>query len=198
MTKTEQLLDHMQRKGVARVRDLAALGIPSVYVLRLVRRGQLERVARGLYQLPGTPPTAHHTISMVAARFPRGVICLLSALRLHDLTTQAPADVWLAIDRKARKPVETDLPVRLFRWSKPLLTAGCDTQRLQGVKVRVTNPARTVADCFKYRNKIGLDVALEALRDALRRRACTVDELWYFAGVCRMQNVMRPYLESLA
>ena len=137
-------------------------------------------------------------LAQASVRVPHGVVCLLSALRFHGLTTQNPAEVWMAIDRKARAPVERELPLRVVRFSGAALTAGVEVHRVDRVPVRIYGPAKTVADCFKYRRKIGVDVAIEALRDCLRTRRCTIDDLWRFAAVCRMQNVMHPYLEALA
>jgi predicted transcriptional regulator of viral defense system len=128
----------------------------------------------------------------------KGVVCLLSALRFHDLTTQSPFEVWLAIGEKSRLPKQENPQLRIVRFSAKALTYGVQSHRIEGVPVRVFTPAKTVADCFRYRNKIGLDVALEALRDCKRKRKATMDEIWKAAKVCRMANVMRPYLESIS
>lgn len=128
---------------------------------------------------------------------PKGVVCLLSALRFHELTTQAPFEVWLAIGEKAWRPRIEYPPLRIMRFSPTTLSAGVEEHQIEGVAVQVYPPAKTVADCFKYRNKIGLDIAIEALRECWRSRRCTVDDLWHYAGICRVQNVMRPYLESI-
>lgn len=164
---------------------------------RAVRRGQLERIGRGVYGLPARPVSAHGTLAEASLRVPKGVICLLSALRFHGLTTQAPFEVWLAIDNKAATPRLDYPPLRLVRFSGPALSEGIEKHRIDGVTVRVTCVAKTVADCFKYRNKIGLDVALEALREAWAARRISSDELWRYATIDRVANVMRPYLESL-
>lgn len=142
-------------------------------------------------------PDEHFTMLVVVARVPQAVVCLLSALRFHEIGTQSPHEVWIAIDRKARKPRLEGLPVRVVRFSGQALKAGVESRKVGDRDVRITSPARTVADCFKYRNKIGLDVALEALREVWRRKRATSDELWRYAQVCRVSNVMRPYLESL-
>lgn len=193
-----KLLELVRKRGLVRPRDLAPLGIPRVALTRAVRRGQLERVGRGLYGLTGRAVSAHGTLAEVARRIPRGVVCLLSALRFHDLTTQAPFQVWLAIDNKAATPRLDYPPLRLVRFSGAALAEGVEEHVVDGVTVRVTGVAKTVADCFKYRNKIGLDVALEALRDAWTGRRMTSDEIWHYAKIDRVANVMRPYLESLA
>ena len=197
-TTANRLLDLVRNQGLIRPRDLARLGIPRVALTRAVRRGQLERIGRGLYGLPGRPVSAHGVLAEVARRVPKGVVCLLSALRFHGLTTQAPFEVWLAIDNKAIAPKLDYPPLRIVRFSGAALTEGVEEQVVDGVTVRVTGVAKTVADCFKYRNKIGLDVALEALREAWRGKRMTSDDLWRYAKVCRVANVMRPYLDSLA
>ncbi len=183
--------------GLLRPRDLAPHGLPREYLARLQQTGQLERVGRGLYRAITTPITEQHTLALVGKRLPQGVICLLSALQFHGLTTQAPTEIWVALDPKARRPQLPDLPVRLVRFSGSALQQGHTRHQVEGVTVQVTTPAKTVADCFKYRNKIGLEVALEALREGWRARRFTLDELWQAARVCRVANVMRPYLEML-
>jgi len=196
-TRTEQLLQITSEAGILRPRDLTAYGIPPNYLHRLYKRGLLERVGRGLYMLPDVEVTASHTLAEVSKRAPQAVICLLSALRFHGLTTQAPFEIWLAIGNKARQPKINNLPCRFVRFSDKSLHAGVEIHDIEGVPVKIYDPAKTVADCFKYRNKIGLDVALEALRDCLDQQKCTVDELWYYAKICRVTNIMRPYLEAL-
>ncbi len=195
---TKQLIALATRRGVLRPRDLAGSGIPRVHIYRLLDRGRLERVSRGLYRVPGTKMTAEHSLTEIARRIPKGVVCLLSALQFHELTTQLPHEVWMAIAVKAWKPLSTDQPVRVVRFSGAALTSGIEHHKIGGVDVKVYSPAKTVADCFKYRRKIGLDVAIEALRDFLREHKGSRDELWRYAKVCRVANVMRPYLEATA
>jgi len=195
---SEKLLDLVRSRGMIRPCDLTLLGIPRVSLTRAVRRGHLERVGRGLYGLPGREVSAHGSLAEVALRVPKGVVCLLSALRFHELTTQAPFEVWLAIENKALAPKLDYPPLRIVRFSGAALTEGVEEHSVDGVTVRITGVAKTVADCFKYRNKIGLDVALEALRDAWHGKRMTSDDIWRYAKVCRVANVMRPYLESLA
>jgi predicted transcriptional regulator of viral defense system len=196
-TAEAKVLDLAREKGVLRPRDLAQRGLPTDYLWRLYRKEKLERVGRGLYSLLGGNLTEHHTLAEAALRVPHGVVCLLSALSFHDLTTQVPFEVWMAIDVKARRPKEEIIPLRIVRFLGEALTAGVEEYEVEGVSVKIYNPAKTVADCFKYRNKIGLDVALEALRDCWRRRLARADDLWRYAEVCRVARVMRPYLESL-
>lgn len=196
-TLSENLLDLARTQGLIRACDLTPLGIPRVALTRAVRRGELERIGRGLYGLPGRVVSAQGTLAEVARKVPKGVVCLLSALRFYELTTQSPFEVWLAIENKAVKPKLDYPPLRIVRFSGAALTEGVEKHVVDGVTVSVTSVAKTVADCFKYRNKIGLDVALEALREAWNAKRMTGDEIWHYAKVCRVANVMRPYLESL-
>ena len=190
------MLTLARKAGVLRPRDLEAHGIPRVVLTRLHQKKRLKRVARGLYVLPEADISEHHTLAEACKRIPHGVVCLLSALRFHGLTTQSPFGVWMAMDVKARKPRVEAPPLHIVRFSGRALTFGVEEYRVEGVTVRVTSPAKTVADCFKYRNKIGLDVAMEALKDYRRARK-SLDEIWKAAGVCRVAPVMRPYLETL-
>ena len=196
-TRTSEIIEIVKEAGTLRPRDLDVYGIPREYLRRLCHRGLLERTARGLYALPDAEVTEHHSLAEACKRVSHGVICLLSALRFHEFTTQAPFEVWMAIDVKARLPKVDRLPLRIVRFSGKALESGIEEHKVEGVLVKVYSPAKTVADCFKYRNKIGLDVALEALRECMREQKCTVDEIWRFAGICRVANVMRPYLEAL-
>jgi predicted transcriptional regulator of viral defense system len=189
---------HQAMSGMlTRTRELEHRGYTRPHIRALVERGVLEQVSRGLYRVAEHSPSEHFTMLAVVARVPHAVVCLLSALRFHEIGTQSPHEIWIAIDRKARKPRLEGLPVRVVRFSGPALKAGVESRKIGDRDVRMTSPARTVADCFKYRNKIGLDVALEALKEAWRGKRVTSDELWRYAQVCRVSNVMRPYLESL-
>ncbi len=183
--------------SLLRTRDLESRGISRVFLGQLVASGRLDRVSRGLYALPNGSITENHSLAEVGKRMPRGIICLISALRFHGLTTQQSHQVWVTIDGKARKPQVSSLSIHIVRSSGMALTAGREEHVIEGVNVSVYCPAKTVADCFKFRNKIGLDVALEALREAWREKRATMDDLVRYARVCRMENVMRPYLESL-
>jgi predicted transcriptional regulator of viral defense system len=197
MTQEQLAIQLARRHGVLRASDLDAHGIPRVTLSRLCRRGALERVGRGLYVIPGAQLSEHRSIAEASRKVPNAVVCLLSALRLHQITTQMPHEVWLAIGPKDWKP-KLDYPaLRVVRFSGDALSEGVETRMVDGVPVRVYGVAKTVADCFKYRNKIGLDVSLEALREAWTGRRATVDELWRSAKVCRVAGVMRPYLEAL-
>ena len=185
-----------RRQGVT-ARELVEARIHTQVLTRLVAEGGLERVARGLYRLPEHPVTEHHGLAIAAAAVPHGVVCLLSALQYHGLGTQLPSQIWMAIDRRARRPVLRYPPLRLVRNSGAALSEGVESYAIEGREVRVYNVPKTLADCFKYRNKIGLDVALEALRDGWSQRKLTMDALWHHASIDRVANVMRPYLESV-
>jgi predicted transcriptional regulator of viral defense system len=186
----------VKKKGVLRPRDLDQYELPRAALQRLHRAGHVERVGHGLYRLANSTANEQMTMTEVCKRVPHGVVCLLSALRYYDLTTQAPFEIWLAIDVKARKP-QTDLPIRIVRFSGQAFSEGVENNKVGGVTIKVYSPAKTVADCFKYRNKIGLDVALEALRECLKAHRCTMDELWHYAKICRVSNVIRPYLDAM-
>ncbi len=193
----DRVLKLARQAGVLRPRDLDAEGIPRVYLRRLLAEGLLDHPGRGLYVAAGLKPSPNHSLAEACKRVPHAVVCLLSALQFHELTTQAPFEVWLAIGERARRPRVGYPPLRIVRFSGSALEDGIKGYRVEGVTVKVYSPAKTVADCFKYRNKIGLDVALEALRDCWKKRRATMDELWKAAQICRVANVMRPYLESL-
>jgi len=196
-TEEEAILDLVRKYGAIRTRDLREHNLSRQALRRLYERNVLDRPSRGLYVLAEGDFTEHHSLAEAAKLVPRGVVCLLSALRFHDLTTQQPFEVWIAIGIKAWKPDVTSPPLRIVRFSGPALSFGAEEHEVGAVKVRIFSPAKTVADCFKYRNKIGLDVAIEALRDCIQQRKATLDELWTAAKVCRMSNVMRPFLEAV-
>lgn len=196
-TKIDQLRALARRNGILHVRELTPLGLPRRYLGILCDEGSLVRTGRGLYMVPGAPEIAHIGLAQVAKAIPKGVICLLSALRFHEIGTQAPHEVWVALDRRAARPRAISPKTRILRFSGKALTEGIKEHLIAGIGVRIYNPAKTVADCFKYRNKVGLDVALEALREVTRKRICSADELWKFAKVCRVAEVMRPYMEAI-
>jgi predicted transcriptional regulator of viral defense system len=181
--------------GFLRVKDLLARGIHHEYLRRLCSKGVLLKTGRGIYRLAEADTSEHVTLAAVAKRIPHGVVCLLSALRFHNIGTQNPPDVWVALKHRTAPPRERDLPLRIVWFSDASYASGVESHALEGVTVRITNPAKTVVDCFKYRNKIGLDVALEALREVWRSRKASVDELLEAAEVDRVSRIMRPYLE---
>ena len=197
MRRDGQALQVIRRLGIVRAADLQAHGIARRQLYRLVRKGLVERQARGIYAAGTHPVTAEHTLAQVAKQIPGGVFCLLTALRFHELTTQAPAEVWIALPEKARKPRLARPRLRVARFSGPALTEGIETHRLEGVDSRFYSAAKTVADCFKYRNKVGIDVAVEALRDFSRRHRGGATELARYARICRVSRVMQPYLDAV-
>ena len=196
-TQEQQVLRLARTRKLLRARDLTQQGLPTVALTRLVQAGKLERIARGLYSLPGAPTSEHRSLAEVAARVPKGVVCLLSALRVHEIGTQAPFEVWLAIPQHMVTPRLDQPAIRVVRMSDEALADGLERRTIDGIKVPVFTAARTVVDCFKFRNKIGLDVALEALRDGWSQRKFTLDDLWRHATAGRVANVMRPYIEAI-
>jgi predicted transcriptional regulator of viral defense system len=198
MRELENLLQRVGEGGIFRTSDLEALGISRSTVQRMVERREAERISHGLYRLVGGEITEHIGLVAVQKKIPDGIICLLSALQFHSIGTQLPREVWVAIDRKARKPGPPGFPIRVVRFSGVSAQYGVETHELLGVPVRVTSIARTVVDCFRYRNKIGMDVALEALKDVLGRRLASRDEILRTAEACRAKTVVRPYLEGMS
>lgn len=187
-----------RKSPVLRPRDLAGAGLKPRQLYNLTEQGVLVRTSRGLYSLAEDSATEKRSFVEVTKLVPKAILCLLSALRFHDLTEQNPNEVWLALDRKAWRPRIENLPVRIVRFSGRALQYGIETHIVEGVPIRVTSVARTIADCFKYRNKLGLDVALEALREGWRKKRFSMDELWKCAEVCRVARVLKPYLEAIA
>lgn len=188
----------LERLGVARSRDLENAGVSRTTIRRLAAAGVIERVGYGLYALPSAPRTELQDLVEASVRVPGGTICLLSALRFHGLTTHNPFQVWMAIDRKAWRPVLDHPPLRLVYLSGRSLHEGAHEHDVGGVTVRVYSPAKTVADCFKFRNKIGVDVAVEALQEFRRSHPKRLEEVWRYAAVNRVSRVIQPYLESLS
>jgi predicted transcriptional regulator of viral defense system len=193
---TQKMLSIAQARQIVRPRDLEALGIPREYLLRLMRKGTVRRLGRGIYELADLRPTEHHSLAVAAKEIPHGVVCLLSALRFHELTTQNPSEVWIGIHIEARQPRNSSMHYRIVRYSEKTLKSAARTHKIEGIPVKIFTPAKTVADCFKYRGKIGLDVAIEALKDSLKQRKATVDEIVRYAKICRVSRVIQPYLEA--
>ena len=191
-------LDLLNARGMLRLKDFMAEGIGPETLARLVREKAVVRPARGLYQLPNAQVEAAHLLAEAAVLVPKGVICLISALQYHELTLQMPSSVWMAIERTAWRPKIDYPPIRFVRFPATALTEGVTRHRIETIDVPVTDPAKTIVDCFRYRTKVGLDVAMEGLREGLRRRRCTPDELWRYARKARVWSVMRPYVEAMA
>jgi len=196
MSITEKVLELVRKAGILRPRDLDEHGIPRTYLQRLYEKGLVERVGRGLYMLPDAEISEHHGLAEACKRVPHGIVCLLSALRFHGMGTQNPFEVWMAIRQKSWRPKQGYPPLRIVYLSGDVLETGIEEHRIEGVTVRVYKPAKTVADCFKFRNKIGLDVAVEALREYRRMYPKDLDDLWRMAQICRVHRVVSHYLEA--
>ncbi|WP_404993612.1 type IV toxin-antitoxin system AbiEi family antitoxin domain-containing protein [Cupriavidus pauculus] len=197
-THTQRALDLARQQGLLRTSDLHAIGAPRVVLTRLIAAGQLDRVGRGLYRLPNHPASEHESLVVLAAKVPQAVFCLLTALQFHGLTTQLPHQVWIAMPRGSHAPRIDWPPIRMVQMTGDAHAAGVEEHLRDGVMLRVYSAAKTVVDCFKHRNKIGLDVAMEALKDAWKARKASADDLWRYAKVCRVANVMLPYMEMVA
>lgn len=196
-TMKERALALAGTRGVFRARDFTAAGIARTYIQRLCNEGLLVRVGRGLYEVADADIEAEHSLLEVSRAMPHGVVCLPSALRFHGLTTQIPHKVWMTIGPGKWVPRKPPVKLSIIRATGAALSEGVERHKVEGIEVPIYSAAKTVADCFKHRRKMGIDVAIEALRDCLRERKSTVSELWKYAGVCRVRNVMRPYLEAL-
>jgi predicted transcriptional regulator of viral defense system len=197
-TQAQRVLNLVREKGIVRGTELDRLGIHRMHLKRLVDHGLVVQRSRGIYEAAVPRLSEHDSVIEVAVRVPKATLCLLTALRLHELTTQNPFEVWIMIDRKARKPAINYPPVRIVRASGSALAEGVETKALDGVDIHITTVAKTIADCFKYRNTVGIDVAIESLRDAWRQKKAVMDDIVAAAKIDRVANVMRPYLESLA
>ena len=197
ITQADRALMLLRQRGMARLSEFKTEGIAEKTVTRLESQGRVVRLARGLYQLPDAELDANHTLAEAAKLVPKGVICLISALQFHGLTVQTPSAVWMAIERSARKPNVNYPPLRVVRFGGAAYSMGIVQKEIERVAVQIYDPAKSVVDCFRYRNKIGLDVAIEALREGLRERYCEPDDLWRYAKATRAWTVMRPYLETM-
>ncbi len=196
-TQRDRTIDLLRHNGIMRLTDLRAHGIHAPTLSRMVEEGEIARRGRGLYELTDAEITLSHSLAEIAVRVPKGVICLISALAYHEITLQSPKSIWLAIGEKDRKPRIDHLAVRVLHFGDAALNSGVQTVRIDGVAVKIFSPAKTVVDCFRYRRIVGLDVALEALRLALRSRKATPDDIVRFAKALRIWSVLRPYLESV-
>ncbi len=196
-THVQRVLEMANQKGLLRASDLDAIEAPRVVLTRLTSAGLLDRIGRGLYRLPAHQGSEHEGMATIAAKVPQAVFCLLTALQFHELTTQLPRQIWIAMPRGSHAPRIDYPPVKMVQMTGDAYTAGVEEHVRDGVTLRVYGAAKTVVDCFKHRNKIGVDVALEALKDVRTKRKASVDELWQYAKICRVANVMRPYLEAV-
>lgn len=197
INKMDRILKLARKSKILTAAEVRSHGIHHEYLRQMCAEGMLVRDGRGVYSLPDQDITVHHGLALAAKAVPKGVICLLSALRFHEIGTQAPHEIWMAIDRRSAQPRVKHLKMRIVRFSGASLTEGIERHSIEGVDIAFYNPAKTIADSFKYRNKIGIDVALEGLREVLNGRRCTVDDLWKYAKICRVSNVIRPYMEAI-
>lgn len=196
-THTQRILALLEQKGMLRASDLDAIGAPRVVLTRMTAKGLLEKVGRGIYRLPEGQRSEHESLVAIATKVPQAVFCLLTALQFHELTTQLPRQIWIAMPRGSHTPKIDYPPVKMVQFARDVYSEGVEVFERDQVKLRVYCVAKTVADCFKHRNKIGLDVALEALKDARAQKKASADEIWRYAKICRVTNVMRPYLEVI-
>lgn len=196
-THTQRVHDLLTQKGMLRPSDLDAISTPRVVLTRMTKAGLLEKVGRGLYRLPDSTGSEHESLAAIASKVPQAVFCLLTALQFHELTTQLPRQVWIAMPRGSHAPRIDYPPIKMVQFTGDAYSAGIEMFERDQVTLRVYCVAKTVADCFKHRNKIGLDVALEALKDARTKKKASSDDLWHYAKICRVANVMRPYLEVI-
>ena len=196
-TQTQRVLELASQRGMLRASHLQELGIARVVLSRLTARGQLERVGRGVYRLPDAQGAEYESLATIAVKVPQAVFCLLTALQIHELTTQLPRQVWIAMPQGSHVPKMDYPPVKMVQFSGEAYGQGIEVARADQVELRVYGVAKTIADCFKHRNKVGLDVAIEALREAMAANKTNANDLWRFAKICRVANVMRPYLEAL-
>lgn len=196
VTQRAQALKLLGARSMMRLKDFTARGISAETLARLVRDGLVVRPARGLYQLASGPVDARHMLAEATALVPKGIVCLVSALQFHRLTLQMPSSVWMAIERTAWRPRIDYPPIRFVRFMGSALTEGIERHRIEGIDVAITDPARTIIDCFRYRTKVGMDVVMEGLREGLRQRKATSDQLWRYATRARVWSIMKPYVEA--
>lgn len=196
-TQAQSILNLAQQKGIVRPIDLKKIGIPRVILTRLTASGQLEKIGRGLYHLPDTYPSECESLNIVATKVPQAIFSLLTALQFHELTTQLPRHIWITMPQGSHTPQIDYPPIKMIQASDLAYSEGIEVHKHNQIPLRIYSVAKTIADCFKHRNKIGIDVAIEALKDAKKQKKVSADELWHFAKICRVTNIIRPYLEAI-
>ncbi|MBF0438652.1 MAG: type IV toxin-antitoxin system AbiEi family antitoxin domain-containing protein [Magnetococcales bacterium] len=196
-THTQSVMNLLGQKGILRSSDLNDIGIPRVVLTRMTAKGLLEKVGHGIYRLPDSQGSEHESLAIIATKVSQAIFCLLTALQFHELTTQLPRQVWIAMPRGSHAPKIDYPPIKMVQFASEAYAEGIEVFERDQVNLRVYCVAKTVADCFKHRNKIGIDVALEALKDARSRKKVNTDDLWHYAKICRVANIMRPYLEAV-
>mgnify|MGYP005857931533 CR=1 FL=1 len=194
---SQKALNLVKEKGIVRSSEFVEEGIPRITISRLVAGHELQQIERGLYCLPKKEFSEKESLIVVASRVPQAIFCLLTALQVHELTTQLPRKVWIAMPIDSHLPKIDYPPIKMVKYTGKAYSEGVEIQQSDGIDYRVYNVAKTIADCFKHRNKIGIDIAIEALKDAYGKNKVTTDELWHYAKICRVANVMRPYLEAI-
>ena len=198
MSQSDFILALAERQRSLRAADVRGQGCSPQLLLKLYQAGKLQRLARGVYGLPHASPSPHQTLMTVCQRVPKAVVCLLSALQFHAMGSRVPQQVWIALPEGTQTPMVNDHTLRIARLRGVAYSEGIETVMEHGVPIRVYSAAKTVTDCFKFRNKIGLDVALEALKDALRDGRVSTSELNHFSRINRVERVMRPYIETMS
>jgi len=196
-TKEKLLIRAFKKKPLMHTMEIVKIGISRQYLSKLLNKGTIEKVERGLYKISQSPISEYCSLARSSVLVPHGVICLLSALQFYKLTTQMPFEVWMAVKDQSRKPQAGNLSLKIIKLSPLAYQSGIEEHSLDGVKVKIYSPAKTIADCFKFRHKIGLDIAIEALKDYLKLKLGSIDEIWEYAKICRVMKIIRPYLESL-
>lgn len=196
-TQKQKIIDLARKKGMLKTSDIFDAGLHHETLRRLCEEGILEKTVRGVYKLANQEISIYHDLAVASTKAPRGVVCLLSALLYHEISTQLPPVIWMAFNRDVRVPKLENPKLKVVRFSESSMAEGIDIHNIEYVSVRITNPAKTIADCFKFRNKVGLEATLDALRDGLNEKKCTRDEIWYYAKINRVTQVIKPYLEAI-
>ena len=195
--QVKQALKFIKKNKIIRTSEFEGAGFSRVYLRRLLDEGVISKISRGVYKMSDFSPSEFYSFAEASKKVPNGVICLLSSLNFFNLTNEFPFEVWIAIKAKAWKPVKCEIPIRFIRYSKSSFNEGIEIHNIDGIEVKIFSPAKTVADCFKFRHRIGLDVAISALYECRKQNKASIDQIWYYANKCRITNVIRPYLESL-
>jgi predicted transcriptional regulator of viral defense system len=195
-TNIDKIQEIILQRGIVTSADIRKLGFSPKQLCYMKAKGILRRISRGVYTLSGHV-TANETFTEIALKIPHGVICLFSALQYHELTTQMPYESWVAIEKNSYYPRSLKPSVKIIQLTGKIFSSGIETHTDNGVSIKVYCPAKTVVDCFRFRNKIGIDIAIEAMRDVLSQKKAAYDEIWEYARICRMTKVMRPYLEAI-
>lgn len=193
----QKVLQMARKEGIVRMSELTKKGITRATVSRLVSEKKLKKLAPGLYCLPDTEFSEKESLVIIASRVPQAVFCLLTALQVHELTTQLPRRLWIAMPKGSHVPRIDYPPIKMVQYSNESYSDGIEIIESDNIKLKVYSSAKTIVDCFKHRNKIGLDVAIEALKEAYVKNKVTVDELWHYAKICRVTNIIRPYIEAI-